>query len=104
MASVLRKGDLYRAAIITGPRHALLCLKFAASEVDVVEVVKLPPVDEHDHGEIDENKLVEVVTEVAGQYGLFVRYVEYVEKDTSSYDLYRRCARLIAEYMMAERA
>jgi hypothetical protein len=89
-------------SLITGPSHVLLGIRFADAASAAIELIKRPQVGTCDHGPLDEARIAESI-----QAGIAAANAEtgarhsaaqafYVENDSPRYELYERCAYLLA--------
>ena len=87
---------------ITGPSHVMLGIRFADEPVTGIRLVKRPRVGACDHGQLDEVRIIESIragiAAANDQTGARQSAVEafYVENDSPHYELYERCAYLLA--------
>jgi hypothetical protein len=96
------QGGFDTVAYITGPSHVFLGVRFSEEPSGSIELLKYPPVGAHDRGQLDERKIAESIqagvaaanTETGAK--LAVAQAFYVEDDSPRYDLFERCAYLLA--------
>jgi hypothetical protein len=92
---------------VTGPSHVRLGLAFHAEPVVDVKIVAQPSVGSCNHGELDEEEIRKAVfagaEEACGQERktLYLSGIVYVKNDSPRYSLYRHCAKLLIERMIA---
>jgi hypothetical protein len=108
MPSFFEEGDVRFVSYITGPSHNLLGLEFGSHVARQPELEARPAVGACDHGRIDEAELLKAVVlgvadaRPSGRKPLSIRRVVYVVDDSPRYDLYRHCAKLLANRVLAE--
>src|SRR5437868_49693 len=85
-------------ALITGPSHVSLGIRFGEGPV---ELVKRPPIGSCQHGVLDEARILEAVrcglakANAEGGTSLEAVAVLYVENDSPCYEMFERCAYLL---------
>jgi hypothetical protein len=94
-----RLGDLHTVSYITGPSHVWLGIAFSQSPIPTAKVVMRPAIGDCNHGRLDTQQIQAAVSDgvADARVGLFVDRIEYVTNDSPRYDLYRDCARMLAE-------
>src|SRR4051812_39075145 len=86
-------------ALITGPSHVFLGIRFGAGPS---RLMKRPPVGACQHGVLDEARILEAVrsglakANAEGGTSLKAAAVLYVENDSPRYEMFERCAYLLA--------
>ena len=86
-------------SLITGPSHVFLGIRFGDGPV---ELVKHPPIGNCRHGALDESRIREAVrsglakANAEGGTLLDAAAVQYVENDSPRYEMFERCAYLLA--------
>jgi hypothetical protein len=86
-------------SLITGPSHVFLGIRFGDGPV---ELVKQPPIGSCQHGVLDEARICKAVrsglakANAEGRTSLEAASVMYVENDSPRYDMFERCAYLLA--------
>jgi hypothetical protein len=86
-------------ALITGPSHVFLGIRFGDGPA---ELVKQPPIGSCHHGVLDEALIRESVrsglskANAEGGTSLEAAAVMYVENDSPCYEMFERCAYLLA--------
>ena len=103
MPGFFKKGEQFIVTVVTGPAHVYLGLKFGDCDDFDIQVVSSPPVGACIHGELDKSKIIQYSLEgvetankkLDGQ--LRIAEIQYIKDDSPRYDIYRRCAFLIAE-------
>ena len=99
-----RIDDLYTISCITGPSHVWLGLAFANGASTVPELVERPAIGDCHHDRLEADRILAAVREGIedANVGLFVGRIEYVANDSPRYELYRHCAKSLAEYVVAQ--
>lgn len=96
-------------SLITGPSHVLLAIRFGGASSASFELIKRPRVGTCDHEPLDESMIVEAihsgVAAANARHGarLTVAAACYVEDDSPQYELFRRCAFLLASNAITTR-
>lgn len=86
-------------SLITGPSHVFLGIRFGDGPV---KLVKQPPIGKCQHSALDESRICEAVrsglakASAEGRISLDVAAVMYVENDSPRYEMFERCAYLLA--------
>jgi hypothetical protein len=86
-------------SLITGPSHVFLGIRFGDGQP---RLFKRPPIGSCEHGELDEARILEAVraglTKANAECGssTSAAAILYVASDSPRYDLYERCAYLLA--------
>jgi hypothetical protein len=86
-------------SLITGPSHVFLGIRFGDGPV---ELAKQPPIGNCPHGALDESRIREAVrsglakANAKGGTSLDAAAVMYVENDSPRYEMFERCAYLLA--------
>jgi hypothetical protein len=107
MPTYATDGEYCFISYISGPSHVLLGLAFQAEPVAVVKMIARPSVGSCDHGELDEEEIQKAVLAGAeetlrrGRRTLHLRGIVYVKNDSPRYSLYKHCATLLTERMIA---
>ncbi|MBU2709024.1 hypothetical protein KCM76_23715 [Zooshikella marina] len=107
MPGYYKKGNRYIVTMITGPAHVYLGLKFGSEEPNSIKVIKTGSTDVRLNGSLDEEEIIkhslEGVATANGKLNgeLEIVELEYVANDSPRYDIYRRCAFLIAEAVLS---
>jgi hypothetical protein len=89
-------------ALITGPTHVLLGIRFTDAPSTSIELVKRPRVGTCDHGPLDEERITEAiragVAAANAETGalLGVAQAFYIQNDSPDYQLFQRGAYLLA--------
>lgn len=89
-------------ALITGPTHVLLGIRFTDAAPTSIELIKRARVGTCNHGPLDERRIEEAiragVAEANAETGarLSVAQAFYVEDDSPDYRLFQRAAHLLA--------
>lgn len=85
--------------LITGPSHVFLGIRFGDGPL---ELMKQPPIGSCQHGALNEARIREAVRSglakgnAGGGTSFDAAAVMYVENDSPRYDLFERCAYLLA--------
>jgi hypothetical protein len=86
-------------SLITGPSHVFLGIRFGHGPV---ELVKRPPIGRCQHGVLDETRIREAVrsglakANTESGTSLEAAAVLYAENDSPRYEMFERCAYLLA--------
>ena len=86
-------------SLITGPSHVFLGIRFGDGPV---ELVKQPPIGGCEHGALDETLIREAVrsglakANAEGGSSLDAAAVMYIANDSPRYEMFERCAYLLA--------
>lgn len=94
------KDGFETVSLTTGPSHVFLGIRFGAD--GPVELVKQPPIGACQHGALDEARIREAVrsgltkANAEGGSSLAAAAVMYVENDSPRYEMFERCAYLLA--------
>ena len=97
MPTFNRQGDLFIAALITGPSHVWLGIRFSKRIVEKPKIVKRQPVGSCSHGELSEESICDTVKRTIDdlEFGRYASEIEYVANDSPRYGMYARCTELI---------
>jgi hypothetical protein len=86
-------------SLITGPAHVFIGIRFGNGPT---ELVKQPPIGSCQHGVLDEARIREAVrsglskANEEGGTSMEAAAVMYVENDSPRYEMFERCAYLLA--------
>ena len=100
-----RRGDLHTVSCITGPAQVWLGLAFSETPNVAPEMVERQAIGGCQHGALDAAEILAAVREGVedANVGLFVHSIEYIADDSPRYELYRRCARALAEHVASSK-
>lgn len=98
MPTFTRKDGRHFVSYITGPLHVLLGVSFGPADTKPVIVRQSHP-GGCNHGSLDESRIREAVVAGIAEADVQLHPVEiiYCEGDSPHYELYRHCARALAQ-------
>ena len=86
-------------ALITGPSHVFLGIRFGDGQP---QLIKRPPIGSYQNGALDETRILDAVRSGLAKanrgdgISLSAAVVLYVENDSPHYEMFERCAYLLA--------
>jgi hypothetical protein len=100
-----RIDDLLVASYISGPSHIWLGIAFSASPIASPKIVVRPAIGDCCDSSLDSERIQDAVTKGIQDAGivLSIERIEYVANDSPRYDIYRHCARRMAEREIADK-